>query len=124
MRRAKSVDEYVEWVRQAVFEVGDLRDCLEYELEDASRFPAFLDPLEEGIKGIYQSMQDGTYVFGREDLPFMDLAERYSRGDPVPHPAQADQRDPPQGPRSWRRRRLTGIALVLILPQIGPIRRR
>jgi len=82
LRRAKSGDEYVEWVRQAVFEIGDLRDCLEYELEDLSRFPAFLDPLEEGIKGIYQSMQDGTYVFGREDLPFMDLAGRYSEEIP------------------------------------------
>ena len=82
LRRAKSVDEYVEWVCQAVFEIGDLRDCLEYELEDLSRFPAFLDPLEEGIKGIYQSMQDGTYVFGREDLPFMDLAGRSSEEIP------------------------------------------
>jgi len=82
LRRAKSVDEYVEWVCQAVFEIGDLRDCLEYELEDLSRFPAFLDPLEEGIKGIYQSMQDGTYVFGRVDLPFMDLAGRYSEEIP------------------------------------------
>ena len=82
LRRAKSVDEYVEWVRQAVFEIGDLRDCLKYELEDLSRFPAFLDPLEEGIKGIYQSMQDGTYVFGRVDLPFMDLAGRYSEEIP------------------------------------------
>jgi hypothetical protein len=60
LRRAKSVDEYVEWVRQAVFEIGDLRDCLEYELEDLNRFPVFLDPLEEGIKGIYQSMLNGT----------------------------------------------------------------
>jgi len=82
LRRAKSVDEYVEWVRQAVFEVGDLRDCLEYELEDLNRFPAFLDPLEEGIKGIYRSMQDGSYVFGREDLPFMELAERLSEEIP------------------------------------------
>ena len=82
LRRAKSVDEYVEWVHQSVFEIGDLRDCLEYELEDMSRFPAFLDPLEEGIKGIYKSMQEGTYVFGREDLPFMDLAGRYSEEIP------------------------------------------
>jgi hypothetical protein len=82
LRRAKSVDEYVEWVRQAVFEVGDLRDCLEYELEDLRRFPAFLDPLEEGIKGIYESMEEGTYVFGREDLSFIDLAERYA--DEIP----------------------------------------
>jgi hypothetical protein len=72
----------VEWVRQAVFEVGDLRECLEYEIEDMSRFPAFLDPLEDGIKAIYRSMEEGTYAFGREDLPFMDLAARYA--DEIP----------------------------------------
>jgi hypothetical protein len=82
LRRAKSVAEYVEWVRQAVFEVGDLRECLEYELEDLQRFPAFLDPLQEGIEGIYRSMEEGAYVFGREDLPFMDLAEQYSEQIP------------------------------------------
>ncbi len=82
LRRAKSVDEYVEWVRQAVFEVGDLRECLEYELEDLDRFPAFLDPLQEGIESLYRSMQDGTYGFGREDLSFMELAERYA--DEIP----------------------------------------
>jgi hypothetical protein len=82
LRRARSVDEYVEWVRQAVFEVGDLRECLEYELEDLSRFPAFLDPLEESVKAIYQSMKDGTYHFGREDLPYMDLLSRYSEEIP------------------------------------------
>jgi hypothetical protein len=81
-RRAKSVDEYVDWVRQAVFEIGDLRNCREYELEDMNRFPAFLDPLEQGIKGLYRAMQEGTYFFGREDLPFMDLAERYSEEIP------------------------------------------
>jgi hypothetical protein len=82
LRRAKSVDEYVEWVRQAAFEVGDLRDCLEFELEDLNRFPAFLDPLQEGIDALYRSMKEGTYSFGREDLPFMELAGRYS--DEIP----------------------------------------
>jgi hypothetical protein len=82
LRRARSVDEYVDWVRQAVFEVADLRDCLEYELEDLGKPPAFLEPLAAGIRGLMQSMQDGVYSFGREDLPFMDLARRYS--DSIP----------------------------------------
>jgi hypothetical protein len=82
LRRAKTIDEYVEWVRQAVFEVDDLRNCLEFELEDLNRFPAYLDPLDEGIKGLYASMKEGTYSFGREDLPFMDLAEKYA--DDIP----------------------------------------
>ncbi len=85
LRRAKTADEYVEWVRQAVFEVGDLRECLEFELEDLSRFPAYLDPLQQGILALHQSMLEGNYLFGREDLPFMDLATRYA--DQIPfHP--------------------------------------
>jgi hypothetical protein len=83
LRRARSVDEYVDWVRQAVFEVEDLRDCLEYATEDdQARIPAFLDPLQDGIGALWRSMQDGTYVFGRQDLPFMDLAARYA--DEIP----------------------------------------
>lgn len=82
LRRARSADEYVEWVRQAVFEAADLRDCLEYESEDVARLPAFLDPLEAVIRGLLQSMQEGVYSFGREDLPFMDLATRYA--DAIP----------------------------------------
>jgi hypothetical protein len=82
LRRARTVDEYVDWVRQAQFEVGDLRDCLEFELDDINRFPAFLDPLQQGIQALYQSMLDGDYLFGREDLPFMDLVIRFA--DQIP----------------------------------------
>ena len=82
LRRARSADEYIEWVKQAVFEVDDLRDCLEYEMEDLSKFPSFLDPLEQGIKQLFERMKQGTYQFGREDLPFMDLVHRY--GEEIP----------------------------------------
>ena len=82
LRRAKSVDEYVAWVQQAVSEVGDPRECLLFEVEDRNRCPAFIDPLEEGVKALYQSMNDGTYRFGREYLPFMDLAGRFA--DEIP----------------------------------------
>ena len=82
LRRANSVDEYVEWVRQAVFEVEDLKECLLYEAEELARFPDFIEALEQGVKQIYQDMQDGTYHFGREDLPFMDLALEHA--DEIP----------------------------------------
>jgi hypothetical protein len=82
LQRARTVEEYIEWVKQAVFEVGDLRECLEYELEDLNRFPAFLDPLQDGIRQVYESMRRGSYSFGREDLPFMDIADRYAEEIP------------------------------------------
>ncbi|MBV5309011.1 general secretion pathway protein GspF [Chromatium okenii] len=82
LQRARSVDEYVEWVKQAVFEVDDLRDCLEYETENLATFPAFLDPLDAGIKALYAAMTSGNYSFGREDLPFINLAHQYA--DEIP----------------------------------------
>ena len=83
LRRAKSVDEYVDWVKQAMFEVEDLRDCLLYEAEEElARFPDFLEPLARGIKQVYDDMCAGEYAFGRDDLPFMDLA--YEHADQIP----------------------------------------
>ena len=82
LRRAKSAEEYVEWVKSALFEVEDLKECLLFDAEDMARFPAYLEPLETGIKKLYQDMCDGRYHFGREDLPFMEVA--YIHGDKIP----------------------------------------
>ncbi|MCU7904288.1 MAG: general secretion pathway protein GspF [Candidatus Thiodiazotropha sp. (ex Epidulcina cf. delphinae)] len=82
LQRARSAEEYVEWIKQAVFEVGDLRDCYDFQMEELGRYPTFLEPLEQAIKAIYQSMVDGDYCFGREDLSFMELVSRH--GDDIP----------------------------------------
>ncbi len=47
-----------------------------------TRVPAFLNPLEEGIQGVQPSMPEGTDVFGRDGLPFMDLAGTYCEAIP------------------------------------------
>lgn len=79
LRRAKSAEEYVDWVKQAMFEVADLRDCLLYEAEEElARFPDFLEPLANGIKKVYDDMCKGQYTYDREDLPFMDLAYEHA----------------------------------------------
>jgi len=82
LRRARTADEYIEWVKQAVFEVGDLRACLEFEMEETGQFPGFVDLLEQSIMELYQSMKDGKYQFGREDLTFMGLV--HNHGDQIP----------------------------------------
>ena len=81
-RRARSAEEYAEWVKQAMFEVGDLKDCLLYEIDDLQRFPAYIEQLEDGVKQVYEAMVAGTYQFGREDLVFMDILRRYE--DQIP----------------------------------------
>ena len=82
LRRANSAEEYAEWVKQAKFEVQDLRDCLLYDMEEMAKFPAFLEPLEEGVNAVYDAMCNGSYNFGREDLPFMEVAANHE--DEIP----------------------------------------
>jgi hypothetical protein len=82
LRRARTPEEYAEWVKQAMFEVGDLKDCLLYEMEDLQRFPAFIEPLEEGVRAVYESMVSGNYRFGREDLVFMEVVRLHE--DQIP----------------------------------------
>ena len=61
LRRARSAEEYAEWVKQAMFEVGDLKDCLLYEIEDLQRFPAYIEPLEEGVKQRKKSIPESVH---------------------------------------------------------------
>ncbi len=76
IQRARTAQEYAEWVKQAKFEVGDLKECLLYEMEEMATFPAYLEPLERGIDELFDAMCNGTYAFGREDLPFIEVANR------------------------------------------------
>jgi hypothetical protein len=82
LHRARSVEEYIEWVKNARFEVQDLRECVMFEAEEMPRFPIFLEPLERSIDKLYQDMCDGVYQFGREDLPYMEVAHKF--GDTIP----------------------------------------
>ncbi|MEJ2609620.1 MAG: general secretion pathway protein GspF [Candidatus Thiodiazotropha sp.] len=82
LQRARSAEEYVEWVKQAVFEIDDLRDCYDFQMEELGHYPSFLAPLEQGIKALHQSMVDGKYHFDREDLSFMALVNRYDEEIP------------------------------------------
>ncbi|MCG7894439.1 MAG: general secretion pathway protein GspF [Candidatus Thiodiazotropha taylori] len=82
LQRARSAEEFVEWVKQALLEVADLRDCYDYQMVELGSYPSFLAPLESAIKELHQVMVDGEYHFEREDLPFMALVDRHS--DDIP----------------------------------------
>ncbi len=85
IQRARTAEEFAEWVKQARFEVQDLRQCLLYDMEEVGEvgyFPAFLDVLEWSIEEIYQAMSKGEYAFGREDLRFMEILDRHAEQIP------------------------------------------
>ncbi len=73
--RPKTPEAYVELVNQALYEVEELRFAMEYDMDSMGEAASFLDQLEGQLKELRASMSDGSYRFGKEDLPFMKLVD-------------------------------------------------
>jgi hypothetical protein len=73
--RAKTTEQYIEMVRQAVFEVEELRAIMEYDEESMGGAKEFLSDLETSLNALWESMKDGSYVFATGDLPFMKIVK-------------------------------------------------
>lgn len=80
MKRPKTVDEYVDLVHQAVYEIDEFRTSLDYEPENAEMYGPFIEHLDTLVREVYQNMVNGNYEWGYgEDLPFMPLVAKYGR---------------------------------------------
>lgn len=76
MERAKTVEEYVNLVDQLLDELEDLRMSAEYDMDSLGPALNFLKNLQTQVQAIRNSMADGSYKFGDEDLPFMELVRK------------------------------------------------
>lgn len=75
--RARSSDEYVQMIEQALDDVWDLHQSIEYDEDYMAIAREFIGPLEKSLKDLYQSMKDGKYQFATGDLPFMEIVDKY-----------------------------------------------
>ncbi len=78
IKRPRTIDEYLELVAQAIFEVEELRMSMEYDMEGMNGVDSFLEELEGDIRNLKQAMSDGSYQWANGDLPFMAIVERTS----------------------------------------------
>lgn len=76
MIRARTLNEYIDWVKQATFDAEELRASIEYDEEFMGDALVFLDPLENGIKKLYEELINGKYEFSSEPLSFMGIMEK------------------------------------------------
>jgi hypothetical protein len=74
--RPKTPEQYVDLVEQALFEIEDLRLAAEYDMESMGAATEFLAELERDVQALRKSMADGSYRFGKENLPFVKVVER------------------------------------------------
>jgi hypothetical protein len=74
--RAGTTEEYVELVNQVIFDLEELIASTAYDVDEIGNSPAYLDLLLKEVRELRKSMADGSYLFGRGDLPFMRLVKR------------------------------------------------
>ncbi|HFD78803.1 MAG TPA: general secretion pathway protein GspF [Gammaproteobacteria bacterium] len=73
--RPKTAEEYVDLVDQALFEIEELRLAAEYDMESMGAATEFLSDLQRDVQKLRDSMADGSYRFGKEDLPYVKVVE-------------------------------------------------
>src|SRR4030066_619354 len=87
MYKARNVDDYVELINQALFEIEDLILCAEDEGEADAEFSAVMPDLraiEAGLKALHAEILGGNYVIGRgEDLPCMPGVQKVGKRLPM-----------------------------------------
>jgi hypothetical protein len=76
--RPKTAEAYVHLVDQAIIEVDEFIACLEFDMEDPGDQLRVLQPLLQSLHELRESMRNGSYVFEKKDLPFMEVANRLS----------------------------------------------
>lgn len=76
--RAKTAEEYVAWVEQALVELEEVRACFEFEADSEQSPLWYLEPIEEVLHAMRKGMSDGSYLFADEDLPYMPLLNKMS----------------------------------------------
>lgn len=71
--RAKSMKEYIDIVKDALYEIEELRASVEFDEEFMEGALSFANDLEAGVRKLLQSLEDGSYQFGVGELPFIDI---------------------------------------------------
>ena len=84
MKKAKDLNELIDLVHEAVYEVDELRACLEHDDEEAATYTPYLDTLDTMLRELHESMASGKYggVGQGEDLAYMPLFKKHERSIP------------------------------------------
>jgi len=74
--RARTAEEYTGLVDQVIFELEDLRATADFDVDTIDADMTIVDRLLEELRALRNSMINGSYLFGRTDLPFMRLVKQ------------------------------------------------
>jgi len=79
--RSRTPEEYAGLVDQVIFELEHSLKSVSYEPDEGESSPAYLKILLKELRELRQTMTDGSYMFGRNDLPFMRIIKQHNDTD-------------------------------------------
>lgn len=84
MKLPKTVDEYVDYVHQAVYEVDELLCIIGDDDETYGGIMPLVNELDAQLRRLYDDMVSGRYEFDPNgpDLPFMALVDQLGKHVP------------------------------------------
>jgi hypothetical protein len=84
MKNAKDLNQLIDLVHEAVYEVDELRACLEHDDDEAATYRPYLDALDGMLRALHESMVSGKYggAGQGEDLAYMPLFKKHERNIP------------------------------------------
>ncbi|WP_297471447.1 hypothetical protein [Acidithiobacillus sp.] len=84
MQKPQDYDAFLDLLHQAVYEVDELRACIEDDPEEMERYVPFLDHLDAQLRQLFEEARQGMLKgFGQgEDLSYMPLFVRFERDIP------------------------------------------
>ena len=79
--RPKTAEEYVRLVEQVIDELQDILEAARFDFDDVESNTDYVDVLLKEMRELRASMTDGSYQFGRNDLPFMRIVKAHDESD-------------------------------------------
>jgi len=79
--RAKTAEAYARLVEQVIDELQDILDAARFDFDDVESNTDFVEVLLKEMRDLRASMTDGSYQFGRNDLPFMRIVKAHDDND-------------------------------------------
>ena len=77
----KTAEEYVRLEEQAQAELHDILEAASYDIDEIESNTGFVEMLKKELVEMRDSMKDGSYQFGRNDLALMRVVRKHSEKD-------------------------------------------
>jgi hypothetical protein len=76
--RPRTPQEYAALVKQTIYELEDILEAAGFDIDEVEHNLGYVEVLLKELRGMRAAMADGSYQFGRNDLPMMRVVKKYT----------------------------------------------